>query len=967
MIGSLLALGYLPALVLTGWWIVSNPLKQSTGELGLTSKLGIAVAFGILCWFPILFACAFFNLFSPAAIGAAGWLGSVLLAIKTRGSSPIRFSPNNGKADQSVLVLAVAIFAFNGWFSAETILGGRDQGLYATHGAHIANTGKLRFDLPYERLFESQNFGIAGPTNPNGYFYDVDNGDIYLQFPPAFALNLAQFFGIGSYEALLLFNPLIGSINLMLFFGLCRLFINSRWALLAALFFALNTSQIWNARFTLSEMMAQNFILGGLATAVAAYRVRFRLGFVLGCGLASSAAFVRVDGFLLAAFIPIANVAMEIYTAKPTEDRKMLLAGSLASLATGILAYGYSMLSSPGYFGDFNDKVAILLVVAIAAITYSIFIASATFGERIHSFLKKPGFLYRCAVFLILLAIYGSFIRPHIEPFSQFDNPVYGTRDYRENSLVDLSKYISWPAILLALIGTSVAVVQFSKHRNIDLAIILMPWLGYSLVYLYDPQISADHIWRIRRFTPLSIPGFVFFAFWGLAFIANQLGSDQWKRLTYIASAIASTAFLLFTLRPIATLKEYDGSVETIRGISNSIPKGALTLANVSSEILGPLQLAEGHKMIRGEHADWAATNFNPIVRRIIEEEFESGRPIYILTELPQNGQGFLEPIGAWKHHIPRLKGVTSAPATESHVKKRNLFLGRMVRSIDKISATESFFTFGGARTWNVEETGLHGQEFNGLEPFRWTNGTAEFHIGYTLSRKPLSVIVDIFSTKPGGQTIQVYANDTLIFDQFVQENVKSLSIPLKSGLFKETQNSIRIVSDIWVHSNVDSQSNDERELGLAINRITLMFDETLKFGNAHFGNVPVRGIEESGLYPIENIDSQLMRWTNGNARYSLNLRDSYTPEKLILKIAGGFDQERRFEVKWNSKSLFSSLLDPNPQTLTIDLSSIPAGEGPVLLELLCDTFTPSELGISEDSRKLGLQVYGIEISNSGE
>ena len=64
--------------------------------------------------------------------------------------------------------------------------------------------------------------------------------------------------------------------------------------------------------------------------------------------------------------------------------------------------------------------------------------------------------------------------------------------------------------------------------------------------------------------------------------------------------------------------------------------------------------------MIRGEHADWAATNFNPIVKRIIEEEFESGRPIYILTELPQSGQGFLEPIGAWRHHIPRLKGVTS-------------------------------------------------------------------------------------------------------------------------------------------------------------------------------------------------------------------------------------------------------------------------------------------------------------------
>ena len=107
-----------------------------------------------------------------------------------------------------------------------------------------------------------------------------------------------------------------------------------------------------------------------------------------------------------------------------------------------------------------------------------------------------------------------------------------------------------------------------------------------------------------------------------------------------------------------------------------------------------------------------------------------------------------------------------------------------MVRSIDKIPATESFSLFEGSSRLEHRGDRLHGQEFNGLEPFRWTNGTAEFHIGYALSRKPLSVIVDIFSTKPGGQTIQVYANDTLIFDQFVQENVKSLSIPLKSGLF---------------------------------------------------------------------------------------------------------------------------------------------------------------------------------------
>ena len=38
-----------------------------------------------------------------------------------------------------------------------------------------------------------------------------------------------------------------------------------------------------------------------------------------------------------------------------------------------------------------------------------------------------------------------------------------------------------------------------------------------------------------------------------------------------------------------------------------------------------------------------------------------------------------------------------------------------------------------------------------------------------------------------------------------------------------------------------------------------------------------------------------------------------------------------------------------------------------VILELLCDTFIPSELDDSEDSRVLGLQVIGIEMSDSSD
>jgi len=864
-----------------------------------------------------------------------------------------------------LVALATALFAFNGWFSAETILGGRDQGVYATHGAHIANTGNLRFDLPYERLFESENFGIAGPTSPNGYFYDVEQGDIYIQFPPTLALHLAQFFGIGSYDGLLLFNPLISSVNLLLFFALARLFLNGRWAFLAAIFFALNASQVWNARFTLSEMLAQNFVIGGLALAIAACRSLNPLGVAWGCVLASSAAFVRVDGFLMPAFITVAIIAATTYSTNPAKTRKALLPGSSASLAIGILAYGYQTLTSPGYFADFNGKAAILLLIAIVAFFYEKLLAHSNTGNRIQSVLKSPGFLKRCAVVLILLAVYGYFIRPHIEPYSQFENPHYGTRNFRENTLIDLAAYVSFPLILFALIGTCIAIINFGKNRNVDLPIILVPWLAYSLLYLYDPQISADHIWRIRRFTPLAIPGFIFFSVWGLAYLANKLSSERLRSSVFYVSFSASAMFLVFSLRPIATLREYDGSVDAIRSISRSLPKDALTVANVSSEILGPLQLAEGHKMIRGDHSARAATDINPTVERIIDEEFSAGRPLFILSEMPSNNLTFIEPIGVWSHNIPRLKGSTRAPATESHIQRRTLYLGRLVQNIQKLPASQSFFSFGATPVWNVDESGLHGQEFVGSKPFRWTDGEAEFVLKYELSRKPRSLVVDIFSTKPGGNRMQVYYNGEEVFNGYVAENERSVTVPLNSVPLKNEDNSVRIVSEKWIPAKTVAQSSDERELGVAIDGITMMFDESIMIGNALFGNRPVRGIDETGLYPTENIGNRVLRWTNGKARFSFTLQKGYTPSKLELELAGGWGDARNLEVRWNEILIFSGPLPIAKTRFSIDLTDFSFEESEVDLEIRCPTFVPSEILNSDDDRRLGLQIAEIRLSDS--
>ncbi len=963
MISHIISFGFLPAVVLTGYWVVSNPLNAVTSRIGGAGRIGLSFTIGMLLWFPLLFTSAWFNVFNPDWVGAAGWSSSAFLTIKLKYKLKSECREFRSAELIGLTTFALAVFAFNGIYTSESILGGRDQGLYSTHGAHIANTGMLRSELPYEKLYVPENFKIAGATNPGGFSYDIPKGDMYMQFPPTLAIFLAQSFGMGDYEGLLLFNPLVASFSIFLFFALSRSFLDRNWAYLATGFYTLNASQIWNARITLSEIIAQNLILGGLGLAVAAFRSNHRLGYTFACMIASAVAFARVDGFLIPLSIILAHLALSCFSSSSLKNEKILLAGSSVTFATAALAYLYNFLTSPGYFMDFAFEVHSLIGVSFTSlIAHFILEKSSKLKRTIAPIATSPGLLNRLSLLLVILSIYGYFIRPHIEPFAQFEDPHYGTRNYQENSLLDLSQYISLPVLIFAIYGACVAALGLSKRRNIEILVLLIPWLGFSMLYLYDPRISADHIWRIRRFTPIVIPGFVFFAFLGASYLANKYFNEKISKYFYVISSAWSCVFLIISLQPIAFLKQYKGTLDTVRSISSSIPEGALTLANVSSEILGPLQLAEGHKMIR-DHLD--ATDLTPTVLRIIEQELEHGRKTFLLSEIPHEKSSFSVPVGNWKHHIPRLGRTPIAPASEVHIQKRNLYLSQITSSIQKIMANQSYFGFGGTKVFRVEESGLYGQEFNGGVPFRWTNGNAIFTVKPSISRNPVKLSLKAHAVHPDGSTITVLVNGDPIFTGPLSYENRSLSLDLEGANFRESNNEIQIKSNKWVPSEIVEQSSDSRELGIAIEDILLMFDETIRLGNTRFGNNPVRGVKESGLYPTENIESQSFRWTDGHATFSFSLIEDYFPDQIEFDIVGGIEKERVFVVKWNNQIIHEGSLNSFRETHSISLESVQSEDSEVLLELICDPFVPSDLGINNDTRPLGVQIAEIRLQSA--
>ena len=142
MIGSLLALGYLPVLVLTGWWIVSNPLKQSTGELAPDGQTGDCRSVRYPLLVPDTVCLCIFQSIQPGRYRSCR-LARQRLGVDENTGEPNPFLAGQWQSGSKCSRIGGRHIRVQRVVFSRSHTGREDQGLYATHGAHIANTGKL--------------------------------------------------------------------------------------------------------------------------------------------------------------------------------------------------------------------------------------------------------------------------------------------------------------------------------------------------------------------------------------------------------------------------------------------------------------------------------------------------------------------------------------------------------------------------------------------------------------------------------------------------------------------------------------------------------------------------------------------------------------------------------------------------------------------------------------------------------
>jgi serine/threonine protein kinase len=147
--------------------------------------------------------------------------------------------------------------------------------------------------------------------------------------------------------------------------------------------------------------------------------------------------------------------------------------------------------------------------------------------------------------------------------------------------------------------------------------------------------------------------------------------------------------------------------------------------------------------------------------------------------------------------------------------------------------------------------------------------------------------------------------------------------------------------------------------------------DTTLgrSFLDVTVGNEPFPDIEESGFSYQEFDKNDPFRWTNGKARLVIPLRKGDAPKALLVQLRtfrspGTTNAPLRIAV--NDRDVMDGKIPLWKWENVFDLTGMQLGEK-VVVDLLSDTFAPQgnhtgDGRISDDARKLGVQVWGIKL-----
>jgi hypothetical protein len=380
----------------------------------------------------------------------------------------------------------------------------RDPGVYAATTYAIARTGSFYVDDPLAHVpgLEPTVDGQRLPgLHPHGHS-DVLPG-FFLTEP-----SLGATFERAGARRLM--NPLAGIVAVAAFGLAVRRKAGTGAGVLTVLLVAGTMPQVWQAKVPGPELLAQLGVAGALLAATTRAYTRSGL-------LTAFVWLARPDGVLLALLGLVAGRRHAAYL------RGLALGTPLALWQTYALA------------GDYATRNGIPPWPLLGAAAVAAWLA----GPLALRVLRRHAFAI--AVVLVAALLVRQWLAPEPPPLVAYR----AVKGYEPYTLSRIAGLVTWPAIVLALLG-----VRAARRRA---PLLLVPVL-LAAPYLVHPRVSPDLMFWGRRFVPLLLPGIAMLA----AYAVSR------RRVLAILAAVA--VVVPYTQSwPLRSHDEYGGGLAAAR------------------------------------------------------------------------------------------------------------------------------------------------------------------------------------------------------------------------------------------------------------------------------------------------------------------------------------------------------------------------------------------------------------------
>lgn len=400
----------------------------------------------------------------------------------------------------------IAVLIFS-HFSTPTIFSGRDQGSFSESAIRLSDNHKLRFSSPAQKEF-FKIYGSGKALNFPGFNY-AKNGQLTTQFPLGYIAWLAAFYSFFGLSGLVMANGISFFIFLLSFYLFARIYLKNIPSFITFLLIITSFAFSWFFKMTLSENLALFLVWFGIFEFFSFLRTKD--SFFLSASLLSFSvlAFSRIEAFAL--------------------------------LATIFIILFFKQKSRIYFFQKIRDDRRFLYALGTVAFFYVINI-----------------FVDWAYYLTVIKGILGSFSQEgEGGSYALFAPFIYVLKTFNAYALLD-------SLIILAL---AILYAAYKKNYKILLPLFLV---SPTFFYLFQPGISFDHPWMLRRFIFSVIPISFFYAVWFFnSFLNKRIYFYAFSVLMIINNLVICLPYLAFSenkelLNQTKTISENFGTSDLV-------------------------------------------------------------------------------------------------------------------------------------------------------------------------------------------------------------------------------------------------------------------------------------------------------------------------------------------------------------------------------------------------------------------